>query len=273
VILVHPNSHHTANMSTVTAEALQAKLAHEYEYTDEAEALFFKDIRGSPSFRFETDLGWEFSLGFYIGPDPKGILYYRKDVFGGILKNDTESEAYFYVDQVLNKKKEALTHIKFFAPGPRPDLATAEPLAEFLARDQHNVTGPSGLLRELKTGKWREANTAAGNATVSKVKDSREITITSIPLGKKAVILSNRGDTIYGEAINNIRGRLTVRSLNDLHRGTSVRWYHDYVVFHDGINARDFSAFFFPNEGSSGAHPLGTSDGEKRWTGVVWGST
>jgi len=265
-------------MPTVTAETLQARLASDYEYTTEAEALFFKDVNGSASFRFETDDHWEFSRGFYIGPDPKGILYYGLkdsgvDVFGGTLPIKQKTEAYFYVDQVLNQKGDELTHIKFFTPGPKPDLATATPIAEFLAKDKHSVTGPSGLLRKLTTGTWKKTNYASPSAIVYKAKDSREIILTCDFLHQEAVILCDKNDKIYGEAINNTTGKLTVRSLKAVSQGNWVRWRHDNVVFHPGRDATEFSAFFFPSEGSSnGPHPLGSSLDEKKWTNVEWKS-
>lgn len=50
-------------------DSLPEQLRKKYKYKTNAEALFFKNVHGDPAFRFEaTDLGWEFSDGFYIGP-------------------------------------------------------------------------------------------------------------------------------------------------------------------------------------------------------------
>jgi len=242
-------------------DSLYNDLDKKYAHKTTAEALFFKTVFDTPAFRFEaTDLGWEFSEGFYIGPDPKGIFFYNDDFFN--LDPNRSTTAEYYVDQWF-QQGERYAYIKFYAPGS----GHSKLLAEFLGKDTYNVTGSSGLLQQNRSGSWKKTGYVVGNATAIKAASTTGITIQCKPLHKAAKFDCTSGDKVYGDAVE-IDGRLTIKDIDEVGKATAVRWYHDYVVFLENTNAKDFSAFFFPQEGPK-KDPLGTQ-AYGYWENVRW---
>ncbi|KAF8120260.1 hypothetical protein EV363DRAFT_146977 [Boletus edulis] len=253
--------------SPPTSEEVQTRLSSEYPNPIVSRAMFFQS-GSEPTFRFVTNRGWEFSVGAWVGPDLQGTFYYKDGVFGGKLPDGQVAEALFEVLRVESKNNEPFAHIKFYVPN-----STTELLGEFLARDLNDTTGCSGFLNKssIPGGKWMKGNPVETNATASKAADSDNITIVCNALGLKIEVTCESDDDIYEEAINNTKGKLTYKTLKELRSGKDVRWHHDHVVFQNGLDTTDFTAFV-PFKDSP-PNPLGTDRNEKRWSGVQYVNT
>jgi hypothetical protein len=233
------------------------------------EALFFKNVHGTPAFRLEVPgEHLEFAYGTYIGKDPHGDLYFRRDELDKLKKGGLV-DASFSVKQVVENSgtftERTYAHVKFYVPGSDTILG------EFLARDENRQLSDSGIRQEtlITGGTWEDAIWTHSSGQVKKSGAQFDIVCDGLHLtGGFTCDGALRQSQIHRAA----EGVLNVRNHAEdvVNEGKMVRWTGNNLVFYKDTNAKVVSAYFsLSNETDPGQ--LGTDErGEIQYNDVKW---
>lgn len=218
-----------------------------YDYTVPAEALLV-NFNNHKGLRVEAPtIGLEFSDGQYLGGDPEGILSYKSlDDF------QIGQAGSKYQISTIPYKEGVCLHISFYHRDPN------RPFAEFLAEDTTNTVSRNSMESFGSSGSWNKLVLGSATATVTKISDESDITLTVDTIRKKAT-WNTDGSPIADLPVT-AHGTLYFKDLNSINGGVSVNYNSDRLVFHvNWLTSKDFTAYFIPFD-ASGANIKGLNN-------------